>query len=81
MMVGDVVEAILKGVIKEANLEGYKSSQNLTTKIGKHTVTGEADLSFDEGRIDDIKSTSDYLFYYRKPISFVSSAFLLSQHT
>ena len=50
MMVGDIVEAVLKGVIKEANLEGYKSSQNLTTKIGKHTVTGEADLSFDDGR-------------------------------
>ena len=62
MMVGDVVEAILNGVIKEANLEGYKSSQNLTTKIGKHIVTGEADLSFDDGRVDDIKSTSDFAF-------------------
>ena len=62
MILGDIVEAVLKGVIKETNLEGYKSSQNLTTKIGEHTITGEADLSFDDGRIDDIKSTSDFAF-------------------
>jgi len=62
MMVGDIVEAVLKGVIKEAGLEGYKSSQKLTTKLGKHTITGESDLSFDDGRVDDIKSTSDYAF-------------------
>ena len=52
MMVGDIVEAVLKGVIKESGIEGYESS---------HTITGEADLTFD-GKVDDIKSCSDYAF-------------------
>jgi hypothetical protein len=61
MMVGDIVEAVLKGVIKESGIEGYESSQKLSTQLGKHTITGEADLTFD-GKVDDIKSCSDYAF-------------------
>ena len=47
MMVGDIVEAVLKGVIKESGIEGYESSQKLSTQLGKHTITGEADLTFE----------------------------------
>ena len=61
MMVGDIVEAVLKGVIKESGIGGYVSSQKLTTKLGEHTITGESDLAFD-GKVDDIKSCSDYAF-------------------
>lgn len=48
-------------MIKESGIEGYRSSQKLTTNLGDHVITGEADLSFD-GKVDDIKSTSDFAF-------------------
>ena len=61
MMTGDIVEAVLKGVIKESGIEGYRSSQKLSTNLGDHVINGESDLSFD-GKVDDIKSTSDFAF-------------------
>jgi hypothetical protein len=61
MAVGDIVEAVLKGVIKEAGVPGFVSSEKVQVDVGGNTINGETDLSFD-GMPDDIKSTSDYAF-------------------
>ena len=61
MAVGDIVEAVVKGVIKEDGIDGYVSSEKVEVDIGDTHITGETDLSFN-GVPDDIKSTSDYAF-------------------
>jgi hypothetical protein len=60
MMIGDIVEAVFKGVLTEAGVEfsdGYKSTLN----IGKHKIDGTHDLIMDK-RVDDIKSASPWSY-------------------
>jgi hypothetical protein len=61
MAVGDIIEAVLKGVIKEAGVEGFAGTEKVQVEIGDTTIKGETDLSFND-EVDDIKSTSDYAF-------------------
>ena len=62
MVLGDIVEAVLKGVIKEAGLKGYTGTERVTAEVGDgQTISGELDLCFDD-QPDDIKSTSDWAF-------------------
>ena len=60
MMIGDIVEAVFKGVLTEAGVEfsdGFKS----TLKAGKHSIHGTHDLIMDK-RVDDIKSASPWSY-------------------
>jgi len=60
MMIGDIVEAIFKGVLTEAGVEfsdGFKS----TLTAGQHKIDGTHDLIMD-GHVDDIKSASQWSY-------------------
>jgi hypothetical protein len=60
MMIGDIVEAVFKGVLTEAGVEfsdGFKSTLNL----GKHKIDGTHDLIMHK-RVDDIKSASPWSY-------------------
>lgn len=60
MMIGDIVEAVFKGVLTEAGVEfsdGFKS----TLQLGNHKIDGTHDLIMDK-RVDDIKSASPWSY-------------------
>jgi hypothetical protein len=60
MMIGDIVEAVFKGVLTEAGVDfsdGFKS----TLTVGKHKIDGTHDLIMDK-RVDDIKSASPWSY-------------------
>jgi hypothetical protein len=60
MMIGDIVEAVFKGLLTEAGVEfsdGFKS----TLTLGKHKIDGTHDLIMDK-RVDDIKSASPWSY-------------------
>ena len=60
MMIGDIVEAVFKGVLTEAGVEfsdGFKS----TLTVGQHNIDGTHDLIMDN-RVDDIKSASPWSY-------------------
>ena len=60
MMIGDIVEAVFKGVLTEAGIDfsdGYKS----TLTAGKHKIHGTHDLIMNK-RVDDIKSASQWSY-------------------
>jgi hypothetical protein len=62
MMLGDIVEAVFKGVLRTAGVE-FKDNDvvNLDLGGGRRPIRGEYDLVM-EGRVDDIKSASDYSY-------------------
>src|SRR6056300_2101442 len=60
MMIGDIVEAVFKGVLTEAGVDfsdGFKS----TLTAGRHKIDGTHDLIMDK-KVDDIKSASPWSF-------------------
>ena len=60
MMIGDIVEAVFKGVLTEAGVDfsdGFKS----TLSVGNHRIDGTHDLIMDK-RVDDIKSASPWSY-------------------
>ena len=60
MMLGDIVEAVFKGLLTEAGVE-YGDSENVSLDIGEHTINGTYDLTID-GAVDDVKSASDWSY-------------------
>ena len=64
MMLGDIVEAVFKGILKEAGVT-YEDSKRVELDLGDDTqqgiVTGEYDLVID-GAVDDVKSASDWSY-------------------
>ena len=60
MMLGDIVEAIFKGVLKEAKIE-YSDSEKVSLDCGDTTINGAYDIVID-GAVDDIKSASDWSY-------------------
>ena len=64
MMLGDIVEAVFKGILKEAGVK-YEDSKRVTLDIGEDSpqrvVTGEYDIVID-GAVDDVKSASDWSY-------------------
>ena len=61
MMIGDIIEATFKGILKEAGVE-YENSSKVTLKLDDNTsVDGTYDLSIDNS-IDDIKSASNWSY-------------------
>ena len=60
MMIGDIVEAVFKGLLTEAGVE-YGDAEQVSLDIGGTTVNGTYDLTLD-GAVDDIKSASDWSY-------------------
>ena len=64
MMLGDIVEAVFKGILREAGVQ-YEDSKRVTLDIGEDSpqrvVTGEYDIVID-GAVDDVKSASDWSY-------------------
>jgi hypothetical protein len=60
MVFGDMVEALFKGLLREANVT-YKEPKRIQAKIGTTDISGEYDLIVD-GAVDDIKSTSPWSY-------------------
>jgi|TARA_R110000823_G_scaffold202372_2_gene333299 hypothetical protein len=60
MMLGDIVEAVFKGVLKEAGVH-YEDSEQVTLDLGEDHINGTYDLVVD-GAVDDIKSASDWSY-------------------
>tara|TARA_A100000172_G_C3034794_1_gene108081 strand:- start:367 stop:1230 length:864 start_codon:yes stop_codon:yes gene_type:complete len=61
MLIGDIVEAVFKGLLKEAGVK-YQNSERVKLKIDDDTtVSGEYDLVID-GAVDDVKSASQWSY-------------------
>ena len=62
MMLGDIVEAIFKGVLRTAGVE-FQDNEYVSLDLGggRRPIKGEYDLVM-AGRVDDIKSASDYSY-------------------
>jgi hypothetical protein len=64
MMMGDIVEAVFKGLLTEAGVN-YEGSENVTLKLSDGTqINGTTDLSIN-GAVDDIKSASPYSYTHK----------------
>jgi hypothetical protein len=60
MMIGDIVEAVFKGILTEAGVK-YEDTNKVTLDLGDDSVSGSYDLIVD-GAVDDIKSASDWSY-------------------
>jgi len=60
MMIGDIVEAVFKGILKEAGVK-YEDTDKVSLDLGDDSVSGSYDLIID-GAVDDIKSASDWSY-------------------
>lgn len=60
MMLGDIVEAVFKGLMKEAGVE-YEDTEKVTLNIGDTSVNGSYDIVVDNA-VDDIKSASNWSY-------------------
>ena len=60
MMIGDIVEAVFKGLMKEAKVK-FKDSDKVSLDLGETKVSGTYDLILDDA-VDDIKSASDWSY-------------------
>jgi hypothetical protein len=60
MMLGDIVEAVFKGILTEAGVE-YEENEKTTVEFKDGTVSGTADISIN-GVVDDIKSASAWSY-------------------
>jgi len=59
-MLGDIVEAVFKGILTEAKVK-YEDSDKVTLDLGDTKISGEYDLVID-GAVDDVKSASDWSY-------------------
>ena len=60
MMIGDITEAVFKGVLKEAGAT-FEEPEKIETEIAGEKIQGEYDLILDD-KVDDIKSTSPWSY-------------------
>ena len=61
MILGDIVEAVFKGVLRSAGVE-FKDNDKVTLKLPHgQEIKGEYDMEMD-GRIDDVKSASPWSY-------------------
>lgn len=60
MMLGDIVEAVFKGIMKEAGVK-YEDTDKVTLEVGSHRINGSYDIIVDDA-VDDIKSASDWSY-------------------
>ena len=62
-MLGDIVEAVFKGVLKEAGVK-YEDSDTVELKLSNANIKGTYDIVIDEA-VDDIKSASNWSYTYK----------------
>ena len=60
MMIGDIVEAVFKGLMREAKVK-FDDSDKVFLNIGNQKVSGTYDLVLNDA-VDDIKSASDWSY-------------------
>ena len=60
MMLGDIVEAVFKGLLKGAGVK-YEEPENVTLDLGDTKIAGTYDLVLD-GAVDDVKSASGWSY-------------------
>ena len=60
MMIGDIVEAVFKGLLTEAGVK-YEDTDKVSLSVGNDNISGSYDLILD-GAVDDIKSASDWSY-------------------
>jgi len=60
MMLGDIVEAVFKGLMKEAKIK-FEDSDKVYLNVADEKVSGTYDLILDDA-VDDIKSASDWSY-------------------
>ena len=60
MLIGDIVEAAFKGILKSAGVD-FADGHKCSAKFGKHTIEGTHDIVID-GKVDDIKSASPWSY-------------------
>ena len=60
MMLGDIVEAVFKAILKEAGVK-YEDTDKVSLDLGDDSVSGSYDIIID-GAVDDIKSASDWSY-------------------
>ena len=60
MMIGDIIEAVFKGLLRASNVE-FEDSGVATLKTKNREIKGEYDMILD-GKIDDIKSASGWSY-------------------
>ena len=60
MMIGDIVEAVFKGLMKEAKIK-FEDSDKVYLNVADEKVSGTYDLVLDDA-VDDIKSASDWSY-------------------
>jgi len=63
MMIGDITEAVFKGILKEAGA-AFKDTERVETDIAGTKISGEYDLILDD-KVDDIKSASPWSYKYK----------------
>ena len=63
MIVGDIVEAVFKGVMKEAGV-AYEDSKSVEGEFGKATIKGTNDLTMDNA-VWDIKTASNWSYTHK----------------
>jgi len=60
MMLGDIVEAVFKGLLKEAGVK-YEDSETVTLELSDTSINGTYDIVIRDA-IDDIKSASNWSY-------------------
>ena len=60
MMLGDIVEAVFKGLLKEAGVK-YEDAEKVTLELDGASVNGTYDVVID-GAVDDVKSASNWSY-------------------
>ena len=60
MMLGDIVEAVFKGLMTEAGIQ-YEDSKEVSLDVGDSKVSGTYDIVVNDA-VDDIKSASDWSY-------------------
>lgn len=63
MMIGDIVEAVFKGLLTDAGVK-FKDTEKVHLKLKDTTVSGSYDLIIDNS-VDDIKSASDWSYKHK----------------
>ncbi len=60
MMLGDIVEAVFKGLLREAGVK-YEEPEHVTLELDGSSVNGTYDIVVN-GAVDDVKSASDWSY-------------------
>jgi len=60
MMLGDIVEAVFKGLLREAGVK-YEEPEHVTLELDNASINGTYDIVVD-GAVDDVKSASNWSY-------------------